>query len=389
MASRATQMVEPKRGSRWRLVALLAFVVMAFATIVWIRSRPARPPVSILEPSVVPLDYHIVYRSTAGNAVTTEDLSVHRPFEASDTITDSSGATISSVTTRLGRQRIQAAGADPTVLEVAAAAASADTRLDAVAGDAAAHHALTMAGTDTFVGRQCHVVRTRAPLASTALDMRPTKAEHTDTCVDDAGLVLAERVVSHGKLVRQKVATKVDATPAPTNRFATTGTHLPRARGGGVTVTVSDDSRPPGIAFWQGARPPAGFTHLARLAVALPTPPTPPAGSQNVSPVITAIDDVYIRGGDVVVVEQGETLAGEHVPISTGTRVDLGPLGSGQLVRSGLANSVTAQPLNRTSYVRVTGTLRPAALIRIAASLTKLPPGTLTTVPNATADGSS
>src|SRR5205823_5970424 len=188
-------------------------------------------------------------------------------------------------------------------------------------------------------------VRSAKSLAS-PLGARVTGAkDYVDSCVTAAGLVVGEWVVSAGKVVRQRVALKVSVGPGAVSdrSFATAGTHVPLKQGGGRVVTLSPTSRPPGPPFWELPEPPGGFVRLGRFAV-VPPQPQLSAGPPKAG-LVTTVDDVFVRGADVIVVEQGETLGGSPIaPPSGGTRVDLGALGSGVTSLSPLASSVTAQP---------------------------------------------
>ena len=135
--------------------------------------------------------------------------------------------------------------------------------------------------------------------------------------------------------------------------------------------------------FWEPAPPPPGFSHLGRFAVVAPQPPT--SSVRTSATLVTAVDDVFVRGADALIIEQGQTGAAPFQPPS-GTDIDLGRLGRGRLVLSATASSVTALP-NRSSFVRVSGTVPPQELTVVARSLEPQPPGTLVTVPDLTSDG--
>ena len=89
-------------------------------------------------------------------------------------------------------------------------------------------------------------------------------------------------------------------------------------------------------------------------AVVLPRPQL----SLSAAPVATAIDDVYVRGTDVVIIEQGRRPPSSD---ERGAGIDLGPLGRGRLVLSTIASAVTAR-LPGGAYVEVRGTVPPATL---------------------------
>jgi len=337
-----------------------------------------------------PLDYHIVYRvTTTGDVVNTEDLWVHRPFEAEDSIYAGptvSGSPISSIVDRLGRQLVHSGG-QPSVLEPVPAPTAFDVRLDAVAG-AVKDGTLAAVGRQVIAGRDCRMYRSQQALGAGPLDGKPAAADHVDSCVDGQGLVLETRRVANGKTVQTRQATSVSVgADAAGHQYATVGTHLPLRQGGGAVVTISDTSRPPELPFWQLASPPDGFSHAGRFAV---VPPQPPAGpAPTTANLATEVDDVYVRGADVITVAQGQQPgSGPYQQPADGTSVDAGRVGRGQLTLSSLASSVTV-PSRSSSFVRVTGTVAPDQLLAVARSLEQQSPGTIATVPDLLSDGGS
>jgi len=341
--------------------------------------------VSLPQPGAVPIAYHAVYQVTAGSVTTTEELWVHRPFESEDITSSAAGQQASRIVYRLGRQLLHDAGGLPAVFEPSPAPAPFDVRLDAVAAAATRAGALIARAGLTVAGRRCRVYRSAQSLESAQLSARPTAADHVDTCVDAQGLVLDERHVSGGKLVLERRATTVTAgADAMGHAYATIGTHVPLDHGGGRVVTVSQTSRPPGQPFWELAQSPRGFVHLGRFAA---IPPPPQAPGQSRTGLVTAVDDVFVRDADVIVVEQGETVGGVAFQAPTGgTEVDLGQLGRGQLVLSPLASSLTAL-VGKSSFVRVSGTVPPGELLSVAGALTRAPGTALEIVPDLTSDG--
>jgi hypothetical protein len=331
----------------------------------------------------VPLSYDIVYRVTTGTAVSTEELWVLRPFESEDVTfagTSTQGEPLSTVVYRLGRQLLHDAGAAPTVLEPPPGPTPFDVRLDAL-GPAPN---LVRRGTRQVAGRRCEVYRSAQSLESGALIQRPTAADHVDTCIDAQGLVLEERHVAGGRVLDVRQAVRV-TTGAAGHRFLTAGTHVPVNQGGGRVVTITPTSRPPAQPFWGEPTLPPGFMPVGRFAV---VPPQPPAGAGVPDAgLVAAVDDVFVRGPDVVVIEQGGTVTGAAISVPTGgTPITLGPLGHGTVERSALASSVLALPTPNT-FVRVSGTLPAGSLIDVARSLRQQPGGTIVTAPDLTSDG--
>src|SRR4029077_20589120 len=95
--------------------------------------------------------------------------------------------------------------------------------------------------------------------------------------------------------------------------------------------------------------------------------------------LVVSIDDVYVRGANALVIEQGSTVSdAKFSPPSGGADVDLGPvLGHGQLLLSASASEVAAEPHEGNRFVRIIGTLTPDALIVIARSMRLEPAGTM------------
>jgi hypothetical protein len=272
-------------------------------------------------------------------------------------------------------------------METPPAVAPFDVRLDVVAAEAQRAHLVRPTGTRTVAGRACAVYRSRQSLNAVDLAGTPTTADHVDTCIDAKGLVLSEQRVADGKVTQRREAIAVNiGADAANHRFATVGDHIPLKNGGGRIVGVTDDSRPPSADYWSLAEPPSGFHHAGRFAV---VPPQPKAGVTNgQDPTVTEMADVYLRGADVVVIEQGETIGGvAFSPSTTGEPVDAGKLSDGRMVLSARATTVSALASGKKYFVRVSGTLRPDDLLTIARRLAPTAPGTLVTVPDLTSDG--
>src|SRR5206468_3371693 len=101
--------------------------------------------------------------------------------------------------------------------------------------------------------------------------------------------------------------------------------------GGGVVHAVTAGSRTPG-SFWELGSPPRGFSYRDRYAV------VPPQGAiadpRQRSSVIATVDDIWVKGPDVLIVEQGGTLGGT-APFArdpNARRLRVGVLGRGELI---------------------------------------------------------
>jgi hypothetical protein len=121
--------------------------------------------------------------------------------------------------------------------------------------------------------------------------------------------------------------------------------------------------------------------HKGRYSVVPPQPENfstedPLASSRRRASVV----DVWTRGPDLLLVDQGATVGGSpsFTPNPRAPRVDLGPvLGTGEVVLSAIDPSVRVA-LTGGRHVRVAGTLPVARLAAIARQLQKVEGGPLT-----------
>jgi hypothetical protein len=233
-----------------------------------------------------PAAYEITYEITdAEGAVTTEEVAVRRPWVAEQVLFDG-GEEVSSSRTALGRLLLPEG-----VLAIAPALGGVDLRLAPVL-DAALADGLLEAGEEkTVAGRRCRVYRAgTSVIAGELAPGGPTEASYADACFDAAGLLLEERWVVDGDLLRTKVATSVavDDAGALGESWADEPTTLP---GGGGSFSVLD-------APVVEAEPPEGFERLGAFRTELPAI----AGSRTTS------SEVWTRGIDVLIVEIGPAL---------------------------------------------------------------------------------
>jgi hypothetical protein len=391
----------PRRRRRRRIITVaagLALTATLFVVHPWGHGQPRN--VFFLPPSSLPTGYHVVYVEGAPAAATsTEELWVRRPFESADETRSGPppGETlVVSTVSRLGHQILRSgSAAQGALVNVPVTAAPADVRLDAVYTAARDAHLLQYRRDDVVAGRHCRVVRSAHSLRSPpliALGAHPRS--YVDTCVDNNGLILREQTVRDGALAMSRTAVSVVAGPAAGNggAYAVSALPIPSDQGGGSITQLTPDSLPPGRT-WVLAKPPAGFTLRGRFVVVPPqqqafgsgTGGAAAAPGAQASPVI--LEDVYVRGPDVLVVERGTNSDNARFAPPTGGRpVDLGRLGAGQLVLAATASSVVAEPAGESNFVRVTGTVDPRLLLQTARSLVSVDMGgrnTLVTIPSA------
>ncbi len=329
-----------------------------------------------------PQTYRIVYRveNRGGGdlVVETEEVTVRRPFDGRvvDRAGEPPGDNQQSVTvTRFGFFGTDSPRAEPTVLQVppnppAGDADPVDALNAAVELDLAE---LRERRRIAEVDRQCQVYRIGGPIAGGALTpLGAVEGEHTDLCVDTSGLVLEEvNVVDDDRVLRRRVAVEYDESPGVGDDvFDGPDAEIPPAdQGGGSVLEVEPTSRPPADPFFEVPEPPAGFEHRGRFAV------IPPQAEAFAEPLqrnerVAGVSDVYVDGGELLVIDQGGTLgrvdAFEEHPF--GREVDAGALGSAELLL-GPRTSEVRVARDGGRYVRVYGTVAPELLLEVIRSL--------------------
>jgi hypothetical protein len=341
----------------------------------------------------VPTSYHVVYAVTAPNVpVSTEQLWVRRPFDSVD-ITYSGpppGAAPSLVLVyRLGAQVLKASNAQAGQLKVPASVAPQDVRAEVVVPAALAEHRLKAVGRQKVLGRSCQVFRSAEPLRSGPLPPLRSGSAYVDTCIDADGIVLRETLIRSGKVVSDRRAVEVETGQAAVvgAAFDMTGAITPFDAGGGAFTALTSDSRPPGRS-WALTHPPSGFQRAGRYAVVPPQPQLFAGGGQGTGQMglpgglVSEMDDVFLRGADAIVLQQGSTMNGATFsPPANAITVSLGSLGEGQLLLAGNVTTVVAEPGNHKQFVRLSATLPPREVIALMRSLAVQPGGQLTRLP--------
>jgi hypothetical protein len=381
--------VRPRRRRRQLVAAIAVVVALAMAAVVWWpRSSPTPAAATTFgAPTAYSVTYAVSYPGAAPPA--TERLWVRRPFDSVD-ITYAGpppGGTPSLVTVyRLGVQVLKAANAQAASLHIPASAAPQDVRADIVVPAALRAHKIVIVRTETVLGRSCQVFRSAAPLRAGPLPTLRSGSTYVDTCIDRAGIVLRETQFSAGHRLsdRRAVQVQTGASAVSAAPFDMTGTPTPFDSGGGAFTPLTLTSRPPG-GSWGFEHVPGGFQHLGRFAVVPPQPQLFGQGGNGYGSMglpgglVTEMDDVYVRGEDALVLQQGSTLNGAMFkPPANGVGVDLDRLGQGQLLIAGGGAAVVAEPGNGKGFVRLSGTLAPDELVALMRGLTKQPGGTLT-----------
>lgn len=164
-------------------------------------------------PDAVPVSYRIEFELVENGRVSTELVTVRRPYEALSEIsvdgmlTGGSATTLDALWTHVADQ----GGWVP--VQGARHRAVADARPEAMVDVAVALGLAEVVGESTVAGRPCRGVVTAQPVAIGTM-LAPSEDEVTELCVDDVGLVLSERWVRSGEVVRERTAQTVTIAPA-------------------------------------------------------------------------------------------------------------------------------------------------------------------------------
>lgn len=372
---------------RWALVVVVAVIAVAAG---YLANRETEPSIGRGgsdelaggQPVVInrtPRSYMIAYtleeRLAESIRRSTETLAVRRPFDAR-VETRNDGRDVSTIVWTLGRNSSTQGDADPLVSDQPPDVAGADARLAPALDDALRDGRINRLERRRVAGRVCQVFRTKQRLVAARLEA-PAEADYVDSCVDRDGLVLEEVQVREGERQLRRIARRVTLDPAFEDAlFAVGKSTLDVTTGGGSTRPVDPSSTPPGQ-FWQLDQPPDGYTLLGRFSV------VPPQPENFTDPLREAyrraeVSDVFVRGVDLIVVSRGATLRGQNAfePDPTNAPIDLGAVGSGEVVLTGQGNEVRAL-LSGGRYVRITGTVPVAQLAAIARQLHLVPGGEL------------
>lgn len=383
-----------RRRRRQKVLAGLASVVVlagAVAAYLVLRPDPVVPPPAlrsaiVKEPGGVlpvtpgPATYRAMYRveayDTASPTVSTEEISVRRPFDGRVVIHEGEppGAAVqfdgrSTFGTYVNATEgggAQVAGDSPTV-------ALGDLRLDASLADLVADGTFVTRERRQALGRECQVYRTGSPLQSLRV-AKATTTDYVDSCIDQTGLVLEEVTVKAGKAVQRLTATGI--TPGITydaGNLDIQGTPVALDKGGATFTPLDAGAPAPTGAYRTLAAPPQGFEYRGRFQLVTADQTTPPTTAPGATPPpadpVTSWGDVYVQGIDFVVVRQGPVTAEpSSSDATTAQSVDLGPLGAGRVLLGAVGTSVVAHP-SPDGFVEITGTLASSRLQEIMRSL--------------------
>ena len=334
-----------------------------------------------LEVEHVPTTYRAVYRveNRSGEKliVTTEKVWVRRPFASRiETYRGAPpGARLLSLRqSGFGVLASESPGSSaPLNIAVPPSLAGSDLRVDAALDEALGDERIIRRERREVYGRQCQVYRAGGPvLAGDIVPYEPGEGTYADFCVDRNGIVIEEYWVDDDRLLRRRVATDLDVdTAIDDDRLDIRIPENPDIHRGAVERITQEPSSE-GIPLWTLPKTPKGFDKLGRYGVIISDQAVPKMNVLTPAVAPASTSDVYVRGPDLLVVDQDPSLAQlVNLEKRIERKIEIDGLENARIIVDARMNEVRAQT-KEGSIVRVFGTLRPEELIEFAQKLRPL-----------------
>jgi hypothetical protein len=301
---------------------------------------------------------------------TTERVWVHRPFESRIEIRAGAPPGSRSLSTRsstFGVLASRSRNAEPLNIAAPPSLASGDLRVDAVLRAAVEDKTILRRERREVFGRQCQVYRAGGPVFAGDIEKySPPGKEYADFCVDRNGIVIEEAWYINDELIRRRAAVEVEINPSIDRRlFDIDVPANPRTFRGQVERIGKTSS----TGLWVLPRTPKGFEALGRYAVVIPQAAVPSPGEPLPGPGPSSTTDVYVRGPDLLVVDQDPSLVRVIQQESRAQRkVKLPKLRDAKLIVDARMSEIRGRTTDG-SVVRIFGTLPPSELLRLARQL--------------------
>ncbi len=325
--------------------------------------------------TTVPRAYRAVIRvdnrAAEDKVVTTERVWVRRPFQSRvETYTGPPPGTsrLSVRQSAFGVLTSRSPRSQPLNIAAPPSLASGDLRIDAALDEAVEDRTILKRERREVFGRECQVYRAGGPVF--AGDIEPYEGgtgNFADVCIDRNGLVLEEAWTHKGRLIQRRAVTELDVNPAIDSKIFEID--VPPSEGAfrGAVERIEDGDDVVGL--WELPSTPRGFEALGRYGIVIPQAATPGANQQTQLPGPSSTSDVYLRGPDVLVIDQDPSLARVIDQESRPThKVKLPNLRNGTLIVDARMTEVRGIA-DDGSVVRIFGTLPPSELLDLARSL--------------------
>lgn len=261
----------------------------------------------------VPTTYHAVVRveNRAKELVTTtEKVWARRPFQSRVETYTGPPPGAGRPTVRMsvfGVLVSESPRAAPLNVAAPPSIGTGDVRIDAILDAAVDDETMLRRERREVFGRQCQVYRAGGPIFAGDVERyEPGTGNYADICVDRNGIVLEEYWVYQGRPIQRRVVVDLEVgVPIDKSLFRVTVEPTPGIKRGVVQRVDPDEVDETGLRAF--AEPPDGFESLGRYAVILPQAAVPSAGGEQ-PPAPSSTTDVYVRGPDLLVVDQDPSL---------------------------------------------------------------------------------
>jgi hypothetical protein len=372
-----------RRLRRFAFFIAAAFGVLAFS--IWwsgrVETREGSKVVSeqgsALRITKIPKTYRAVFtvESYADDeqTITTERVWVRRPFESRVETRRGKPPGTAQLSLRQSAFGVLASIApDARPLNIAAppSVGSSDLRIDAALKEALDNKTIELRERREVYGRECQVYRAGGPVLAGDLDKyRAGAKEFADVCVDRNGIVIEEFWMSDDKLLRRRAAVELEIDPKPDDDLFDIEAPAEEGPTRGTVQPVPRDAVDPGE-IWRLRSAPDGFDFLGKFAVIRSTASVPQQGGgvAGASPP-TSTSDVYVRGPDLIVVDQDPSLIGAIRSEDRPSRkIELDGFETAEMIVDARMSEVRGETED-DSVVRIYGTVPPDELLELAKDL--------------------
>ena len=378
-------MSTPERARRRLLIFALAVAVAfgSLAIVSWWQGRDdlregskvvsgGGPALRVTE---VATSYRAVFRvenRARELVITTERIWVRRPFQSRIESYAGPPPGTGRPTVRqsvFGVLTSRSPRAEPLNVAAPPSVATGDVRVDPVLQDALDDRTILRRERREVYGRQCQIYRAGGPVFAGDVERyEPAQGNYADFCVDRNGIVVEEYWVYRGRLIQRRVAVELEIDPAiDTSIFRIDVEPTQGAARGVVERLDPEDVDETGL--WTLPATPSGFKSLGRYGVVIPQAAVPNVGGQPQGPGPSSTTDVYVRGPDLLVVDQDPSLLAVVENETRPTRkVDIEGLEDAELIIDARMSEVRGISPDG-SVVRIFGTLSPDELLGLARRL--------------------
>jgi hypothetical protein len=328
------------------------------------------PPIAVTDAVET---YRVVYRIDSyqnGDATTTtQEVIVRRPFDGRITFRADAppgGDVDTDYRSSQTLFAIATGGAPHDIRFSRPAPAIGDVRLGAVIEELVDAELFQVRERRRALGRECTVYRTGEILQTLSL-AAPTDSNWADVCIGADGVLLEEVAVVGGELALRVLAVELEVGVAvPDEQIAVPGRPDPLAAGTTQLAELPLDAAP-FAGYWRFPTPPPGFVHRGRYLVREPSVP-----GDATAPTAEIHVDVYVRGPDALIVQQGPSGSEPLLDEAAARTVELGALARGT-VAPGLAGSIVLANPDDDRFVYVLGTMASSELEEMVKELQPAP----------------